>query len=123
MRFPRARFLRLAEEALAELPKRLRGLLYNIEIDIKETPGAEAGKWKGSTTLLGLYSGLKRGEMTSPSSGAYMPARIVLYKKNIEDRCDSDKELARQIRHTLFHEIGHHFGFNEEEIRRKWPDD
>jgi len=122
MKFPRAQFLRLAEQALAELPKPLRDLLYNVEIDIKETPGPEAGKWKGSTTLLGLYSGLKRGEMASSSSGTYLPARIVLYKKNIEARCGSEKELARQIYHTLFHEIGHHFGFNEKEIRSKWPE-
>jgi predicted Zn-dependent protease with MMP-like domain len=121
MRFPRSLFFTLAEKSLAELPKRLRDLLYNVEIDVKEAPGAEAGKWEGSTNLLGLYSGLNRGEMASPFSGTYIPARIVLYKKNIEDRCDSEEELARQIHHTLLHEIGHHFGFNEEEIRRKWP--
>jgi predicted Zn-dependent protease with MMP-like domain len=122
MTFPDALFQSMAEKSLAELPKDLRELIYNVEIDIQDFPGPEAGKWEGSGDLLGLYKGLKRGEMASPLSGSYMPARIVLYKKNIEDRCESEKALARQIRHTLFHEIGHHFGFSEEEIRKKWPD-
>lgn len=121
MMFSDALFQSLAEKSLAELPKALRDLIYNVEIDVQDIPGPEAGKWEGSTGLLGLYKGLKHGEMASPLSGTYMPARIVLYKKNIEERCDNEEALARQIRHTLFHEIGHHFGFSEKEIRKKWP--
>jgi predicted Zn-dependent protease with MMP-like domain len=117
----RAAFLKLAEAALAGLPKKVRGLLYNVEIAVRDSPGREAGKWKGSSDLLGLYTGLKRADMTSTSSGAYMPARILLYKRNIESRCADEAALAKCIRDTLLHEIGHHLGFDEAGIRRAFP--
>ena len=122
MKFPRPLFDRLAEKALAEIPKAFLDLLYNVEIDVRELPGKEAGKWNGSRKLLGLYKGLSRAEMKSPGSGTYHPARIVLYQTNIEERCGTEAELFKVIRKTLRHELAHHFGFSEEDIRQKWPE-
>ncbi len=122
MRVPRSLFQRLAEQALAEIPKAFLKILHNLEIDVKALPGPEAGRWKGSRSLLGLYHGLKRDEMRSPLTGTYLPARIVLYQRNIEDLCASKEELARQIRLTLRHEIAHHLGFSDEDLRDKWPE-
>jgi predicted Zn-dependent protease with MMP-like domain len=45
-----------------------------------------------------------------------MPARIILFKKNIERYCRDRDEMIEQIRITLLHEIGHHFGFDEEDL-------
>lgn len=107
----------LAERALARLPERFRSFLYNVQIEVRDEPGPEAGKWNGSTTLLGLYTGLKREQMASPFSGSYMPARIVLYRRNLCALCADEEQLARRIQETLLHEIGHHFGFDEAAIR------
>ena len=122
MRFPRKTFQNLAERALAEVPKAFLKLLYNLEIDLKTTPGPEAGRWKGSTRLLGLYKGLSRDQMKSPISGSYLPSRIILYQRNIETRCESEEELARRVRLTLRHELAHHFGFSDAELRERWPE-
>ena len=122
MKFPRRLFETLAEKALAEVPRPFLDLLHNLEIDVKSFPGTEAGRWKGSPHLLGLYKGLNRDEMRSPLSGSYLPARIVLYQRNIEALCPSEEELARRIRLTLRHELAHHFGFTDEDLREKWPE-
>ena len=122
MRVTRAAFERTVEKALAEIPEAFRGLLYNLEIAVKASPGAEAGRWKGSRSLLGLYKGMSRADMASPVSGSYLPARIILYQNNIQSLCADAEGLARRIRLTLRHEIAHHFGFSEDAIREKWPE-
>lgn len=121
MRLSRARFDRLTHQALEELPADVLSLLYNMEICVRSSPGGEAGRLKGSKNLLGLYKGLKRDEMMSPLSGSYLPARIILYQKNIEMLCRTEIELKDQIRLTLRHEVAHHLGFSEGDIRRRWP--
>ena len=113
---------RLAEAALADLPEQFRDLIVDLEISVKAVPGAEAGRWRGSKTLLGLYTGLRRADMTSPFSGSHEPARIILYQRNIESLCRDEAELTRQIRVTLRHELAHHFGFSDQDLREKWPE-
>ena len=118
----RGRFLLLSEKAFAEIPRTFRKLLYNLEISVVDLPGPEAGRWRGSKNLLGLYSGLSRSEMKSPDSSAHLPARIFLYQRNIESRCRDEARLLGMIRTTLRHELAHHFGFSDEDLRRKWPE-
>ena len=122
MKISRARFERLAEEALGRIPRRLRELIVDLEISVKALPGGEAGRWRGSRMLLGLYHGLRRSDMLSPYSGPHEPARIIIYQANIQSLCHDEAELVRQIRITLRHELAHHFGFSDEELREKWPE-
>jgi len=59
--------------------------------------------------LLGLYEGatvLEHG----------LPERIVLYQRNHENVVANDRELAEEVRETMRHEVGHHFGMNEDEL-------
>ncbi|MBI4346001.1 MAG: metallopeptidase family protein [Elusimicrobia bacterium] len=118
----RARFESMAEEAFEEIPDPFRELLYNVSIEVRSTPGPEAGKWNGSGTLLGLYAGLDRAEMQRTDSGTYMPARVILYQKNIQRDCANEAELEAAIRTTLRHELAHHFGFSDAELKEKWPE-
>ena len=92
-------------------------MLVNLEVCVKQRPGIEAGRWRGSTTLLGLYSGLQREDMVLPSR-PHQPARIVLYQRNIEKLCASEAQLTEEIGLTMRHEIGHHFGFDDSRLRR-----
>jgi predicted Zn-dependent protease with MMP-like domain len=112
----------LAEKALADIPRQFRDLIVDLEISVKAAPGPESGRWRGSKNLLGLYQGLRRADMLSPFSGSHEPARITLYQRNIESLCRDDGELARQIRITLRHELAHHFGFSDQDLKKKWPE-
>ncbi|HAM34749.1 MAG TPA: hypothetical protein DEB40_12435 [Elusimicrobia bacterium] len=122
MRTSRGEFERLAEAALKAIPRQFRDLIVNLEISVRAVPGREAGKWRGSRSLLGLYQGLSRGGMTGPLAPTAEPARIVLYQRNIESLCQGREELKRQIQLTLRHELAHHFGFSDRDLRAKWPE-
>lgn len=122
MKVPRSRFERLAEAALEDIPPAFRELILDVEIAVRGLPGPEAGRWRGSRTLLGLYQGLTRAQMASPYSGSHEPARILLYQSNIEAYCRDEDELARRISTTLRHELAHHFGFTDRELRERWPE-
>ena len=47
-----------------------------------------------------------------------MPNRISLYQRNIERICSNHSQIREQVRKTLLHEIGHHFGLNEGDLRK-----
>lgn len=121
MRLAREEFERLAEAALREVPREFLDLLVGLEIAVSDLPGPEAGSEKGSRDLLGLYIGPERMEMLSMAA-PLEPARVLLYKKNIEQGCRTRAELAEEVRLTLRHELAHHFGFSDEELEEKWPE-
>ena len=50
------------------------------------------------------------------------PDVISLYQKNIERECRTEAEIEYRIVEVLFHELGHYFGMNEEEIRAAMKD-
>ncbi|MBI5200092.1 MAG: metallopeptidase family protein [Elusimicrobia bacterium] len=118
----KARFESMADEAFEGIPEKYRELLYNVSIEVRGIPGPEAGKMNGSANLLGLYTGMTRAEMQSTGSGSYMPSRVILYQKNIQRDCKNEAELEAAVRTTLRHELAHHFGFTDEELKEKWPE-
>ena len=66
--------------------------------------------------LLGLYRGADLAH-----SGANDLRRdvdmILLYRRPLLDYwCDSGEDLAQLVRHVLIHEIGHHFGFSDDDM-------
>jgi len=122
MKVTRDRFEALAEAALREIPRRFRELIVDLEISVQARPGPEAAGLRGARSLLGLYAGLTRSDMAGPFAGSHEPARIILYQDNIQAFCRDEAELAREVRATLRHELAHHFGFTDEDLRRRWPE-
>ena len=65
--------------------------------------------------LMGLYSGVPVGE----KDGSTMPAvdMIFLYRRPLLDYwCETEEDLPHLVRHVLIHEIGHHFGFSDQDM-------
>ncbi len=69
-----------------------------------------------SDRLLGLYHGVPYGKRINYN--LVMPDKIIIYKKAFEKICKNRKELEKKVEEVLLHEIGHYFGFNEEQLRK-----
>ncbi len=66
-----------------------------------------------SPTILGLF----RGEPIDAQAGAQEPRAILLYRRNLVRVARSRTELAKQIQITLWHELGHLRGADDDELR------
>jgi predicted Zn-dependent protease with MMP-like domain len=121
-RLSRERFHALAEAELAAIPGPLRDLLVNVTIEIKDAPGIEAEDLEDADETLGLYTGPTREEMLSADANGVLPAKIYLYQRPLEDVSPTLAALKKELRLTLRHELAHHFGFDDEELARNWPE-
>jgi len=97
----------LVADALASIPDNLRAEMENVAIiiDDESPPGP----------LFGLYEGIpltKRG-----SYAGVNPDRITLFLATICRSASTTEDLARRVRVTLLHEVGHHFGMGETRLR------
>ena len=110
----RAQFERLVARALDDLPPRFAERLKNIAVLVEARPSREvAGELGGD--ILGLYQGVSELEQ-SPMAPWELPEVIVIYQENIEAITRSDEETIEEIRKTVIHEVGHHFGLSDEQM-------
>lgn len=107
-------FVEIAETTLAELPDELAGLLDNVAIVVDEWP--EDASPYASNTMYGLYEGVPLTERDS-GYNAMLPDRITIFRGPLQRDFATQGELEEQIRITIFHELAHHFGFDEERLR------
>ena len=111
-RLSREEFGHLVEQAVAQLPRMFREKLANVSIEVAESqPRGEAD----GEPLMGIFEGVPMTEKSVFQASG--PDRVVLYQRNIESVCHTRKELVREIRMTLMHELGHFFGLSEEELK------
>ncbi len=109
-------FERIAEEALEELPERIRKLLENVPIVAADYPAVEIVAEGNDPRMMGFFSGVPYPEKSNISDQAPHLDCVFLYQKNIERMSRDRDEVAREIRITLLHETGHFFGLSEEEL-------
>ena len=112
----RKRFERWVDEAWEAIPESIRREFSNLAILVEDEPTNRqldsAGVPPGDT-LLGLYEGVpldKRGWFYQMA----LPDRIILFQGPIE-RIGGD--VRQTIYETLWHELAHHLGMNEREVR------
>jgi predicted Zn-dependent protease with MMP-like domain len=111
----------LAQRALATIPRRLKRHLGAVVIRVEEFPDEETEEAMGLESpfdILGLYRGTA---LPHKSAGDPRPDidMIFLYRRPILDYwCESGEDLERLVRHVLIHEVGHHFGFSDEDMER-----
>ncbi len=115
----REKFEKLAEEALAKIPKKFKKLISNLVVLVEEKASREIFEKTGSTPLssiLGHYHGVPF-KHRGPFYGNIPPDVIVIYQKPIESICSTEEEIKKKVREVVFHEIGHYFGLSEKELR------
>mgnify|MGYP001177026864 FL=1 len=110
-------FVRLVRRAYAKVPAEMRRSLENVDVTVEDWPGPEeAGLVEGDAALYGLFSGQPLTEREG--SGPLLPDRIVIYRQPILRNSKTRTEAEREIRMTLWHEIGHYLGMTEEDLHR-----
>jgi predicted Zn-dependent protease with MMP-like domain len=114
-------FEEIAHEEFDALPAAFRNRLENVHIVVEETDSRSRKRRAGvyrSSMLLGLYEGVPLSRRGT-GYGVYpvVPDRITLFQRNIEHTVSSQEELRERIREVMVHEIAHHFGMSEKEIR------
>jgi predicted Zn-dependent protease with MMP-like domain len=99
-----ARFEEMVEAALDSLPERLGRLMSNVAVMVQHEPGPPG--------LLGLYEGIPLTSRTTGYAGV-LPDRITIYRLAICAVCETEDEVIDQVRRTVVHEVGHHFGITD----------
>ena len=110
-------FDRVVKEALGELPAEFQNVLGALRFLIEPMPARERAGGGGPATvppgLLGLFTGPTLGELGGELPE---PPRVYLFQRNIERVARDEDELRLEIRTTLYHEIGHFLGHDEEGV-------
>ena len=102
------RFEEMVSDALDGLPEELGQLMSNVAVTVQHEAGP-AG-------LLGLYQGIPLTRRTTFYSGA-LPDRITIYRQAICAVSATEREAVEQVRRTVVHEVGHHFGIGDTRLR------
>ncbi len=111
----------MAREAFATIPARLARHAEGVIVRVEEFPDEETCAemaLESPFDILGLYRGVSIGLKGVGDSGA-LPDMIFLYRRPILDYwVETYEPLPDIVRHVLIHEIGHHFGFSDEEMEK-----
>lgn len=99
----------LVDRALAQIPGALFDLVENCALVIEDEPPAE------DPDLLGYYDGIPLSERGSWYSGV-LPDRIVIFRGPILRLCRNQDEVVDEVRITVWHEVAHFFGIEDEQL-------
>ena len=103
----RAQFEDMVGEALDGLPPHLGRLMRNVAVTVDHD--------STDLSLLGLYEGVPLTARTSEYS-AVMPDRITIFRHAICAICDTEADVVEEVRRTVIHEVGHHFGIDDHRL-------
>lgn len=116
-----AMFEEMAQAAWARLPEEFRKPVGNLIIRIEDFAIDEVLDALGiedPLDLLGLYQGVSL-DKKSVLDSAQQPDMVFLYRRPLLDEwADSGETLGDLITHVLIHEVGHHFGFSDDDMER-----
>lgn len=104
----RPRFEQLVSDALDQIPARFTEVMDNVVVLVEDENPEEPD-------LLGLYFGVALTERMSDYGGV-LPDRITIYQLPIQQICATEDEVVHEVAVTVVHEIGHHFGMDEQAL-------
>jgi predicted Zn-dependent protease with MMP-like domain len=116
-------FREVLAEAIELLPDEFRMHLQKVAIVVEDLPSPEVlddepGDGPLTPTVLGLFYGpnLREQSLLDPAA---LPPTIFVYQRNLERSCRTREELVEEIRITLYHELGHYIGLDEDELEER----
>jgi len=112
------RFEKLVEEGIKDIPQKFLDKLDNVGIVVEENPTPEQLKKlkiRKNYFLFGLYEGIPKTKRWGYSD--VLPDKITIFKNHIEQSAQTEEEIKKLVKETVWHEIAHHFGMDEKEVR------
>jgi len=112
-------FEKLVKEGIEAIPEKFLEKLKNVDIVIEDEPSPEQLdklKTRKDSFILGLYEGVPQTQRWH--YGQVLPDKITIFRKPIERVANSEQEIKEIVKNTVWHEIAHHFGMNEKEVRK-----
>ena len=109
----------LVAEAVEALPENIKKMMENVAVTVAEHPTAAQKRAVGlgsGYALYGLYQGVPLTARTS-NYGMVTPDRITLFMYPMVAHFSTPEAIRRQVQKTVLHEIGHHFGMDEKQLR------
>ncbi|NWF91722.1 MAG: metallopeptidase family protein [Syntrophaceae bacterium] len=119
MKLTRKEFEEAVLLALERLPRSIRRKMKNVDVVIEDRASPEILSEMGlrsSSELLGLYQGVPL-DQRGFYYGNVLPDKITLFKIPIESMCRTKEEVEKRIKEVVIHEVGHHFGLDDERLR------
>ena len=113
----REQFESLVREALSQLPNDVRSHLDNVDVVVDGSASTSQLVGTGienEMELLGLYEGIPLTERYGYD--LVLPDKITLFQKPIETICETQEQIAEEIKATIVHEIAHHFGIDDDRL-------
>ncbi|MBW1789505.1 MAG: metallopeptidase family protein [Deltaproteobacteria bacterium] len=118
MRLSEKEFDAIVKDALRRIPQEILAYLDNVLITVKKRPSRELLGEMGlpaDEPLLGVYDGVSLPDRSEFGPPLY-PDTIILFQEPLEDICNSNEELEREIAITVVHEIAHFLGISEKRL-------
>ena len=111
----------VVEKARVSLPEEVRCWAEELPVAMEEVPGEDLLEEGFPPDLLGLFTGenmAERGQTLYPA-----PAQIILFLRNLWDYAEGNHEAYREeVRITYLHELGHFFGWDEDDLEERGLD-
>ncbi len=122
-------FEKLVQEAKLTLPKEIQKKMENVAICVAQNPSKFELKKAGvriDNTLLGLYQGFPKTVWGRNNISGRLPDKITIFQNSINKLSKTEQDIKELVKIVVWHEIAHHFGFNEKQVRElesKWRKD
>lgn len=113
----------VSDVGFSPVPERFRHMISNVAITIEDEPDQATRsdmKLPDNETLLGLYHGLPLASRGEGYGYGNLPDKITLYRLPIIREAEEDGlPVRRVIEETIWHEVAHHFGLNDDEVEKR----
>jgi len=108
-------FQHAVEAAGDSLPEPLRGALEEVTLVLADYAEPVLLEGFDEPELLGLFVGSERGALSEAGAPAVSPC-IYIFRRAHEHQSASRREFDSEVKQTLFHELGHYLGYDEDQL-------
>jgi predicted Zn-dependent protease with MMP-like domain len=113
------KFEQMVSEGISAIPEVFLKKLDNVVVVVEPEPTVLQKRnlhiYQG-LALFGLFEGVPQAKRGSYYSS--LPDKITIFQKPIEMSAINEEDMKEIVKNTVWHEIAHHFGMDESEVRR-----